>query len=66
MSDSCNIANDKVQEKLTYFDQLTQTFGLDTVKIYTHLKDWALVGPFFTRMLVSKIYFVYEVTVIFT
>jgi len=39
---------------------------LDTVQIYTRFKDWALIGPMFTRMLVSKIYFVYEVAVIFT
>lgn len=59
LSENCDIANDKVQEKLTYFDNLNGSFGLDTVRIYTHFKDWALIGPFFTRMLVSKIYFVY-------
>ncbi len=66
MSVSCDVANDNAQDKLKYFEQLTQTFALDTVKLYTHFKDWALIGPFFTRVLVSKIYFVYEVAVIFT
>lgn len=66
LSESCDIANDTSQDRLKYFEQLTQTFSLDTVKIYTRFKDWALIGPMFTRMLVSKIYFVYEVSVIFT
>lgn len=66
LSENCEITNDSSQDKLKYFDQLTSTFSLDTVKIYSHFKDWALIGPFFTRMLVSKIYFVYEVAVIFT
>lgn len=59
LSESCDVANDNSQDKLKYFEQLTQTFALDTVKFYTHFKDWALIGPYFTRMLVSKIYFVY-------
>jgi hypothetical protein len=66
LSQNCDVANDISQEKLKYFEQLTDTFALDTVKMYTHFKDWALIGPFFTRMLVSKIYFVYEVATIFT
>jgi len=29
-----------------------------------YFKNYALIGPFVTRMLISKIYFVYEVTAI--
>jgi hypothetical protein len=66
LSQNCDVANDSSQDKLRYFEHLQETFGLDTVRVYTHFKDWALIGPFFTRMLVSKIYFVYEVAAIFT
>ena len=66
LSESCDVANDSAQEKLKYFEHLTENFALETVKVYTHFKDWALIGSFFTKMLVSKIYSVYEVASIFT
>jgi len=39
--------------------------SLDTVNIYTRFRDYPLVGPYFSKMLVSKIYFLYEVGIIF-
>ncbi len=38
---------------------------MDTVKFYMYFKSYALVGPMVTRMLISKIYFVYEITSLF-
>jgi len=37
---------------------------MDTVKFYMYFKSIAFIGPWVTRMLISKIYFVYEVTVV--
>lgn len=65
LNENCDIVNDNAQERLNYFDLLNGALDLQSVKIFTYFKDWALIGSFFTRMLVSKIYFVYEVSLIF-
>jgi len=38
---------------------------MDTMKYYMYFKDFAVVGTYATRMMISKIYFVYEVSIIF-
>lgn len=38
---------------------------MDTMKYYTYFKDWSIVGPYVTKMMISKIYFVYEVSIVF-
>jgi hypothetical protein len=65
LSESCDIVNDAPNHRLNYFEVLSQTFTMETVKYYMKFKDWALIGPYITRMLISKIYFVYEVSIIF-
>jgi len=35
------------------------------MKYYMYFKDFAIVGTYSTRMMISKIYFVYEVSVLF-
>jgi len=38
---------------------------METVKFYMYLKNFAIIGPFVNRLLISKIYYVYEVTALF-
>jgi hypothetical protein len=44
---------------------MTEALTLDTVHVYSRLKDTPIIGPFFTRMLVSKIYTLYEIGIVF-
>ena len=37
---------------------------METVRFYMYFKNVAFIGPWVTRMLIQKIYFVYEVTVV--
>ncbi len=64
LSDSCDIVNDATTEHLNYFEVLSSNFSMETVRYYMYFKSIALIGPWITRMLISKIYFVYEVTVV--
>lgn len=65
LSDCCDIVNDNTTEPVNYFEVLSSRFSMETVKFYMYFKNFAIIGPFVTRMLISKIYFVYEVTAIF-
>lgn len=56
--------NDTCDEHLNYFEVLSNNFSMETVRFYMYFKNIALIGPWITRMLISKIYFVYEVTVL--
>ena len=38
---------------------------MDTMKFYMKFKDYPIVGHTFTRMLVQKVYFVYEIATTF-
>ena len=64
LSDSCDIVNDTTTEHLNYFEILSSNFTMETVRFYMYFKHVAFIGPWVTRMLISKIYFVYEVTVV--
>lgn len=64
LSDSCEVVNDNTDEHLNYFEILSSHFSMETARFYMYFKNMALIGPWVTRMLVQKIYFVYEVTVV--
>lgn len=61
LSEICDVANDNSREKLVYYQYIEGALAMDTVKIYTSLRDFSIIGPFFSKMLISKIYFLYEV-----
>lgn len=53
------MVNDNVDEKLNYFQLLSSNFTMDSVKYYLKLKNMPILGPTFTKMLISKLYDAY-------
>lgn len=64
LSNSCEIVNDMTSEHLNYFEILSSNFSMEAVRFYMYFKNISLIGSWVTRMLISKISFVYEVTVV--
>ena len=38
---------------------------MDSVKYYLKMKNWPIVGPMFTKMIINKVYDAYEITTAF-
>ena len=64
LNSSCKIANDEVTFKLRYFDILSGFFELESIERYMRWRGLPLVGNYFSRAVIHKIYFVYEVSVV--
>ena len=65
LSESCDIVNDDVKHSLRHFEILSSNFTMETTKIYLRLKDTPLIGDSITKMLIQKVYFVYEIVTSF-
>ncbi len=59
------MVNDNVDAKLNYFQLLSSNFTMDSVKYYLKLKNMPILGPTFTKMLISKLYDAYEISTSF-
>ncbi len=66
LSDSCDIMNDDVRNKLHYWNIISANFTPETLKYYIYFKDYPLIGSFMQKILVQKIYFMYEISTAFT
>lgn len=38
---------------------------MESVSLYMKLKDTAIIGSYFSRLLVNEVYFAYEITISF-
>ena len=65
MAENCEVVNDDAGNKLNYFDLLSSNFTMGSVKYYLMMKNWPIIGPMFTKMIVSKVYDAYEITTAF-
>lgn len=65
LTESCDVANDEVSIKLRYFDLLSSNFTVETMGFYQRFKDTPLIGKFVVRAMIQKVYFAYEISLVF-
>jgi hypothetical protein len=58
------MVGDELTIKLRYFVILSGFFNLEEVRWYTVVKNWPIIGGFANEAILSKIYMVYEVSVV--